>query len=59
MNSEKLENIIDELAQIFTIALQMLSEEIEENREDYNTFEDIETLKQDWNTKVEEILINN
>ena len=59
MDSEKLENIIDELAQIFTIALQMLSEEIEENREDYNTFEDIETLKQDWNTKVEEILINN
>lgn len=52
----KIEEIIEELSNVFKISLNMLQEEIEENRENYNTFEDVNNLIEDWNEIVDKYL---
>ena len=43
------EDIINEFAGIFCKCLRMLQEEVEENKENVNTFNDINNLIKEWN----------
>lgn len=51
-----MENLIEELAEVLCKSLRMLQEEIEENRENLNTFEDVNNLVEDWNKIVDKYL---
>lgn len=44
-----LEDIIEDYAKVFSKALQMLLEEIEENKESNYTFNDVDVLANIWN----------
>lgn len=44
-----LEDIIEEFAEIFCKSLRMLQEEIEENKENINTFNKVDELVSEWN----------
>ena len=52
-----MENVIDSLAEVFKNALNMLRDEIEENRENFHTENDIECLVDDWNSIVDGYLL--
>ena len=44
-----LEDIIEDFAKVFSKALQMLIEEIEENKESNYSFNDVDVLANIWN----------
>ena len=50
-------NVIDRLADVFKNALNMLQDEIEENKESCHTENDIECLVDDWNVIVDGYLL--
>ena len=52
-----MQNIIDRLAEVFAQALRMFEEEIEENRENLHTLNEIECLVDDWNIIVDSYLL--
>ena len=41
--------VIEEFADLFCLSLTMLQEEIEENKENINTFDDVDILVNKWN----------
>ena len=51
-----LEDIIVDFAKVFSKALQMLLEEIEENKESNYTFNDIDVLANNWNNLCDKYL---
>lgn len=53
------EDIIEKLAHVFTIAINMLQVEIDENKENCNTFEDVQNLIEDWLTILDNYELNN
>lgn len=51
-----LEDIIEDYAKVFSKALQMLLEEIEENKESNYTFNDVDVLANIWNNLCDKYL---
>ncbi len=49
MKMNNLEDIIEDYTKVFSKALQMLIEEIEENRESNYSFNDVDVLANIWN----------
>ena len=48
-----MEEVIEQFAEIFCKSLRMLSEEIEENKENLNNFNDVDELVDEWNSLYE------
>lgn len=44
-----MEEVIEKFGEIFCKSLRMLQEEIEENKENLNTFDDVDELVNEWN----------
>lgn len=44
-----MEEVIEKFAEVFCESLHMLQEEIEENKENLNTFDDVDELVNEWN----------
>lgn len=44
-----MEEVIEKFAEVFCKSLHMLVEEIEENKENLNTFDDVDELVNEWN----------
>lgn len=44
-----MEEVIEKFGEIFYKSLRMLQEEIEENKENLNTFDDVDELVNEWN----------
>lgn len=51
-----LEDIIEDYAKVFSKSLQMLIEEIEENKESNYTFNDVDVLANIWNNLCDKYL---
>lgn len=44
-----MEEVIEKFGEVFCESLLMLQEEIEENKENLNTFDDVDELVKEWN----------
>lgn len=44
-----MEEVIEKFGEVFCKSLHMLAEEIEENKENLNTFDDVDELVNEWN----------
>lgn len=44
-----MEEVIEKFAEVFCKSLRMLQEEIEENKENLNSFDDVDELVNEWN----------
>ena len=48
-----MEEVIEEFGEIFYKSLRMLQEEIEENKENLNSFNDVDEIVEEWNNLYE------
>ena len=53
---EEMQELANELSNIFIQSLEMLNDEIEENNEEYNTFKDVDELVKQWNKIINKYL---